>query len=593
MAIVQTGQLGFDVEEEFGAIDIFGAVRRRKWIGFAIVFVGLCLTVTAALVWPPVYRSIATILIEEPDVPDDLVKSTVSTFADQRLQVIQQRVMTTQNLNDIIDRFGLYPDQVAKRPRSEIVDKMRDKIDLEVVSADLDGLPKSNQQNQNQATIAFTLSYDYGDPRLAQQVANRLTDLYLAENAQSRQEKAAGTTEFLADQSKRLYADVVGLEQKLTDFKSKNAGALPEQLDINMQILGQVQSQLMQNRRDEQSLSEKRTFLQSQLAQLSPYQPMTAQGQPATPQAQLMALELQYIDLSAKYGAKHPDVVHLQKQIDSLRAQVGTTADPVSSQAKLSQLQQQLAEALQRYGEKHPEVQRLRQQLKDLKADLAKSPQTAMITAPKGPPDNPIYIQIQSELGDAEAQLRGVQSQTATLQAKVDQLQARVLQTPSIEGEYTSLQQQYDAAVKRYQDFRDKESDAQVAQTMEQQSKGETFSVIEAPQLPDIPVKPNRKLLLLVGAVLSCMLAGGAMVALEMLDPRIYEPRRLQMVFGEVPLATVPYISTRRETINHRLRVAGATVAVLVIIVIGLVLIQTLVMPLDVLIAAFLNRINP
>jgi uncharacterized protein involved in exopolysaccharide biosynthesis len=593
MAIVQTSQMGFDVEEEFGAIDLLGAFRRRKWIGVAIVFVGLCLTITAALVWPPVYQSVATILIEEPDVPDDLVKSTVSTFAAQRLQVIQQRVMTTQNLNDIIDRFGLYPEQVAKRPRSEIVDKMRDKIDLEVVSADLAGQQKGSQQNQNSATIAFTLSYEYGDPRLAQQVANRLTDLYLAENAQSRQEKAAGTTEFLADQSKKLYADVTELEQKLTDFKSKYAGALPEQLDINMQILSQIQNQLTLNRRDEQSMAEKKAFLQSQLGQLSPYQPMTAQGQPATPQAQLMALELQYIDLSAKYGPKHPDVVHLQKQIDSLRSQVGSTADPVSSQAQLSQLQQQLAEALQRYGEKHPEVQKLRSQLNDLKADLAKAPQHAIITAPKGPPDNPMYIQLQSELGDVTAQLQGIQSQTADLQAKAAELQQRVVQTPGIESEYNSLQQQYDAAVKRYQDFKDKESDAQVAQTMEQQSKGETFSVIEAPQLPDIPVKPNRKLLLLVGAVLSCLLAGGAMVALEMLDPRIYEPRRLQLVFGEVPLATVPYISTRQERINRRLRIAGATAGVLAIIAITLVIVHTTVMPLDVLIAAFLNRINP
>jgi uncharacterized protein involved in exopolysaccharide biosynthesis len=306
-----------------------------------------------------------------------------------------------------------------------------------------------------------------------------------------------------------------------------------------------------------------------------------------------MALELQYIDLSAKYGPKHPDVVHLQKQIDSLRSQVGTSGDPVSSQARLSQLQEQLAQALQKYGEKHPEVQRLRSQLKDLKADLAKSPQKAIITAPKGPPDNPMYIQIQSELGDAEAQLQGLQSQTATLQAKAEELQQRVVQTPAIESEYNSLQQQYDAAVKRYQDFKDKESDAQVAQTMEQQSKGETFSVIEAPQLPDVPVKPNRKLLLLVGMVLSCLLAGGAMIALEMLDPRIYEPRRLQLAFGEVPLATVPYIATRQERINHRIRIAAATAGVLAIIAITLVIVHTTVMPLDVLIAAFLNRINP
>jgi len=332
MSTAQITQIGIEGEDQIGAIDLFGAWRRRKWLGIAVGLTRVCLAVAAAVLWPPTYRSIATILIEEPDVPDELVKSTVSTFADERLQLIQQRVMTTQNLGAIIDRFGLYVDQLQSRPRSEIIAKMRDKIDMNVVSADLFGQQNRNNQNQK-ASIAFTVSFDYKDPQLAQQVASRLTDLYLAENVQTRQEKAAGTTEFLSQQSQKLLEDVQALEKKLTDFKSQYAGALPEQLDINLQILDQVQTQLMQNRRDFESLSEKKAYLQTQLSQLSPYMPMTSQGQPATPQAQLMALELQYVDLSAKYGPKHPDVVHLQKQIESLKTQVGTTDDPVSSQA--------------------------------------------------------------------------------------------------------------------------------------------------------------------------------------------------------------------------------------------------------------------
>jgi succinoglycan biosynthesis transport protein ExoP len=591
MSMTQTNQLGMEPGGELGAIDILGALRRRKWIGVLVVFVGFGLTVAAALLWPPTYRSIATILIEEPDVPDDLVKSTVSVFAEERLQLIQQRVMTTQNLNDIIDRFGLYADDLATRPRSEVVDAMRDKIDLEVVSTDL--IPQKNSSLQPpKASIAFTISFDHDDARLAQQVASRLTDLYLAENAQSRQEKAAGTTEFLTQQSQQLYADMQNLEAKLTDFKGKHAGSLPEQLNLNMQILDQVQTALLQNRRDSESLAEKRAALQSQLAQLSPYQPMTSQGQPATPQAQLMALELSYVDLSAKYGPKHPDVIHLQKQIETLKGQLGTSTDQVSSQAELSQLQQQLADALQRYGEQHPQVQKLRKQIAGLKGELGKPAAASMISAPKGPPDNPIYIQLQSELGDTTAQMEGVQSQTAALQAKVTDLQARVLETPALESEYNSLLAQYDAAVKRYQDFKDKQADAQVAQNMEQQSKGETFSVIDAPQLPDTPVKPNRKLLLLVGGVLSALLGLTAMFLLEMTDKRIYEARGLQMVFGDVPLATVPYISTRQERIGRRLRATTILLVVLGVVGGALAVVHTTFMPLDVLMAAFINRIN-
>jgi hypothetical protein len=216
-----------------------------------------------------------------------------------------------------------------------------------------------------------------------------------------------------------------------------------------------------------------------------------------------------------------------------------------------------------------------------------------MISAPKGPPDNPMYIQMQNQLGDTTAQLQGLQMETAALQAKMEEMQQRVLHTQALSGQYDSLRQQYDAAIKRYQDFKDKEADAQVAQNMEQQSKSETFSVIEAPEYPDLPLKPNRKLLLLAGAVLSIMLAATAMVAMEMLDSKVYEPRGLQTVFGEVPLATVPYITTPRERTNRWIRRGVIVVGAAVAIIAALVAVNLLYMPLDVLWAAFVNRINP
>jgi uncharacterized protein involved in exopolysaccharide biosynthesis len=583
-------------EEQLISLDIFGTLRRRKWVGIIVFALCFAATVTVALILPPSYESTATILIEEPDVPDDLVKATVSNFAAQRLQVIQQRVMTSQNLSAIIDRFGLYQTALQTQPRSQVIDMMRSKIDLEVVSANLLGPAQNSkqaQQQQNAASIAFTLAFDNGNPKMAQQVANRLTDLYLAENAQSRQEQAAGTTEFLATESQKLLADVQALGQKLQDFKSKYSGSLPEQFALNNQILNQAQTALMENQRDLQMAVEKRSFLESQLSQINPYAPMTSQGQPATPQAQLMALELQYVDMTAKYGPGHPDVVRVKKQIDSLKQQLGSSGGTTSAQQQLSQLQDQLSQALQKYGEKHPEVQKLRKQIADLQGEIDKAPSQTVLTAPKGPPDNPVYIQLQTQLGDAQADIRGLQAQTAGLQAKVDDLQKKVLLTPAIEGEYNALNEQYNAAVQRYQTFKDKEADAQVAQNMEQQSKGETFSVIEAPQLPEVPVSPNRKLILAAGFVLSGMLGLALMVGLELLDPRIYQTKHLHAVFAEVPLATVPYITTRSEVRWRWIRRFGIACGFVLAVAGSLVYVNQAVMPLDVAYTAIVQRINP
>jgi succinoglycan biosynthesis transport protein ExoP len=545
-------------------IDVLGALRRRKWIGIVVGVLGVAAAVTVSKIWPSTYTSTATILIEEPDVPTDLVKSTVSTYAQERLEVIQQRVMTSQNLDEIIKEFNLYPEQQETSPRSALINKLRSNVALMVVSANLSGQPQQRANQQPKASIAFNLSFSSEDPKLAEQVAHRLTDLYLNENERTRKEKAAGTTAFLGEQAKKLYAEVQSLEQRLLDLRSKYNGSLPEQFSMNTQLLNQAQSQLMQNRADLQILTDKKSYLQSQLGTMSPYTPMTAAGRPATPQAQLMSLELQYSDLSVRYGPKHPDVVRLQRQIEVLKNQIGGVDNTALDQVKYGALQSELNAALQRYGEKHPDVQRLRRQLDDLNAQMSAAPAPSL-SQPAGPPDNPMYLQIQSQLADVDSQIRGLNERSVALEANIADLQKRILQTPTVEAEYNSLQNQHRVALQRYQTFKDKEADAQVAENMEQQSKGETFSVIEPPQYPDVPSSPNRRLLMLAGIFLTAVLAAAAMVAIDMLDPRIYEPKSLMVAFGEMPLATVPYIRTSDEARGRRVRMIGvASVAVIV-----------------------------
>lgn len=547
-------------------IDILGALRRRKWIGFAVAFLGVVAAIAFVMSIAPTYRSTAIILIEEPHVPQDLVKSTVSTFANERLQIIQQRVMTSQNLSDVIDRFDLYPGMQKEAPRSAVIRTLRSKVGLEVVSANISGQPQSRYRQEPQASIAFALSFEHGDPEVAQQVATRLTDLYLAENDRTRQEKAAGTTEFLSEQAKKLHGDVQALEQRLLDLRTKYNGSLPEQFSMNSQMLNQAQGQLMQNRAELQALTEKRVFLQNQLATISPNMPVTVNGQPATPQAQLMSLELEYGNLSARYGAKHPDVIRLQRQIATLKQQLGVSGGSGASAQAYATLESQLSEALQRYGEGHPDVKRLRRQLDEMKAAMEAAPPPSL-AATQGPPDNPIYIQLQSQLADVNAQIGGLTDRANALESSIDDLQQRILQTPRVEAEYNSLREQHTLALQRYQSFKDKEADAEVAENMELQSKGETFSVIEPAQLPDVPEKPNRKLLISVGVFLAGVLAAAAMLAVDMLDPRIFEPKGLMPAFGEMPLATVPYIVTGEEVRNRRLRLIGIAGGAAILIV--------------------------
>ena len=201
----------------------------------------LTLFCSAAFLWPPTYRSAGTILIEQQEIPEDFVHSAITSYADQRVQVISQRVMTSSNLLDIIRKYDLYPEARRTKAREVIVADMRNDIKLEMISADV---MDPRQGRATKATIAFSVSFVSRSPQLAAAVANELTSLYLRENLETRKQQAEGTADFLASEAARIGVQVTELERKLADFKAKNANSLPEYAQLNVQLASRAQDDM-------------------------------------------------------------------------------------------------------------------------------------------------------------------------------------------------------------------------------------------------------------------------------------------------------------------------------------------------------------
>ncbi len=215
----QTSASAADAREKFLA---YWRRRRTFWIVAGITFV---LAILIALLWPPTYRSTATILIEQQEIPQEMVRSVISSFADQRVQVISQRVMTTQNMLGLIERYNLYPRIREREPREALLKRMRDDIAMKMISADVMD-PRSGRPTQ--ATIAFTVSYENHSPDLALKVANDLTSLYLNENLTSRTQLSEQTAAFFAEQASHQQAHINELDKNLAEFKEKHHSDLPD-----------------------------------------------------------------------------------------------------------------------------------------------------------------------------------------------------------------------------------------------------------------------------------------------------------------------------------------------------------------------------
>ena len=185
-----TAVLEETLEYQHDIRDYLDALNRHRVALFATTAVLLIMTAIVTVVWPPSYRSTATILIEEQEIPQDLVRTTITSYADQRIQVISQQVMTRANLMQIVDKYDLYAKQRRRETTEEILERMRKDIKLDLVNSDV-----TDRRNggRTSATIAFTLSYDSESAEKAQKVANELTSLYLNENLQIRKQKAEET----------------------------------------------------------------------------------------------------------------------------------------------------------------------------------------------------------------------------------------------------------------------------------------------------------------------------------------------------------------------------------------------------------------
>jgi len=573
-----------EAEKEFNLRDFLGALSRRRKV--AIITAASCIFTTLALAFflPPHYRSTGTILIEQQEVPVDLVRSTVTSYADERVQVISQKVMVTQKLLDIIKRYDLYPNERRRDTREELMERMRKDIDFKMISADVVD-PRSGMPRQ--ATIAFTVSYTSRSPDQAVKVANELTSLYLQENLTERARLANDASSFLLDEGDRLSKQIAELEAKLAQFKSKHMDSLPELQALNLQLLDRNEQELRDTEAKKMSLDQQRVFLEAQLAQIKPHSMLTTDSgeRIMSPADRLKMLKSQLASARALYSPDHPDIARLEREIHGLEDDTGVQPDSNELQRQLENARGELAAAREKYSADHPDVERLTRRIAGLEADLKKEGSAASASSPRSAdlPDNPAYIQLQAQLSSTLNDQSALDGQLVKLRAQIANYQRNVATSPQIEREYRELSRDYDNAQLRYREVRSKQMEAQLAQNLESDRKGEHFTLIEPPLPPEQPVSPNRLAILAIGFVLTLGLSTGIVMLRETVDATVRGRRDMQEAFKAPLLALVPNIQTAADLAAGRKRLRLSLGAAAATGVLGVLAVHLFFRPLDVL----------
>jgi polysaccharide biosynthesis transport protein len=500
--------------EVFDLQRYLGIVRRRHMQFLIPLFLGWAIVWGASWVLPPRYESSTLILVEQPTMPKDYVTPNVNDDLQERMQSITQQILSRTRLLHIIDQFNLYAAPRSQPSPDQKVERMRKDIDIELV-----------RDARNQIT-AFNVSYSSRDPRMAQQVTSELTNLFINENLEVRQQQSEDTTQFLESQLESARKTLSDQEEKVREFKGQHVGEMPGQLASNLQILSGLQSQLQNEEDALNTARQQHVYLQTLADQYRTLQGTskssdgtTAVGLPALDQ-ELDKLKAQLADLRSRYTDRHPDVRKVQEQI-----------------AETEKMREQFLASLKANGDAQTNGT-------DLGAD----------TGSMDPTQSALLVQIQSQLKSNQVEITNRERSIATLKVKMDDYQARLNQEPVREQQLSDLTRGYEQSKANYDDLLKKKNESAMATSMELLQQGERFRVIDPPSLPSKPDFPNR--LKFCGMGLGIGLALGFVVAgaFEMMDDRIYDEKELQTLLPVAVISEIPAIAAVADERSARRR---------------------------------------
>lgn len=519
-----------------GLSGLLETIRRRKALALVPFLFVLTATASLAFFLPSLWTARATIMVDRQQIPESFVKSTVTSDVEGRLLTLSQEILSRTRLYEIAQTYNLYPKLRTTAAPDEVVDKMRKDIKIEFAETSPERDRPGARRDRDPRTVAFAVSYTTANPQVSMQVANTLAGLYIQENVKLREKQAVGTSDFLGSQLAEVRKKLADQEKRVTEYKERHMGELPEQRDANLRTLERLQSQLAGAQETHRRAAERRQQITQALAEIDqgsgPAAATTAPPPPAgSTAARLNLLRQELAALLTKYSDRYPDVVYTKEQIRLIEARLA---------------EEQAAMALPKQKDEKRSALRMA-------------------------PTNPYVTSLMSQLDQANVEVKTGAEQIAGLQRQIATYEKRIENTPRREHELSLITRDYESTKELFRSLLGKREEAGIAADLEQRQKGENFRIMDPAVVPERPTGPNRVRLLLIGLVLALGASGAAVVLAENVDTSF---RRVDEVRSKLPvpiLAMIPRITTETDLrrLSRQRRLATAAVAIGLLAVVG------------------------
>jgi uncharacterized protein involved in exopolysaccharide biosynthesis len=491
-----------DSNKEYTANDYLAALRRRRGVCLTVALPILACAALIAAMLPDKYTSFAEIDINlEGSNVRTLEPIEVTSYADQYISNLTDLALSRANMIALASD----PEVISATPsgvsEAELAGEIRSSIRVSVLTQ-LVLSPSSGREVD--LISGFRVESVGADPVFVQQVAESSAKLFLDADRSSRTERASSTSLFLNEQMNQTEIEIVGLEKDVAAFKVANACCLPELIDLNTAAIQRAERDIENAVPRIRALEQDRIFLQAQLEELS---------QIVAGTDRVVVLQEEYMTLVAKYGADHPDVNRLRREIIAL-----TNADSASAASfEIIELRLKLGEAEQRYSSQHPDVIRYKKELAVLEsraAAMGGAGQNRLL-------DNPRYLQLRAELNSIDSQLTELRTSQPALRQKIAEYEDRLARTPQVESEFEAISRKLESARDNFDDLQRRSIIAEQSTALESTDIGARLVQIIAPVVPESPSGPPRTAIMILGLFLAGTLGVGSMLFTEMTDSTV------------------------------------------------------------------------
>lgn len=458
------------------------AIWIRRWLALAVAWMICILGWLFVAQIPSRYESRARIAVQNTQIlPDGMASQSNGVDSVDR---VRQTLISAINLQKVVRGTDL----------------------ASTVSSDADVAARVAQLAQaikieNQQDTIFQLTVTQGSPKLAQQVAQKLIDIFVESNLVGDRNNTNQSLAFLDKQLSERQKQLQVAEARRAQYQNQFMGALPGSGSVADRI-GLARSQMAQ--------------VDSDLA--------AAQSSVAAVQGQL---------------AGTPRTV----------GESGGVAGP--AKVRLATIQGQLADARARgYTENHPDVIALKSQLAAAQAAAKAEP----AGGGAGGQPNPLYMSLQSMAAEKQSQLASLKIRKSQLQNDLDRLNASLASDPEQAAAQGANDRDYQVLKDSYDQLLRQREQVALRGQAQNQTDSMRFSVIDPPTYPRAPTAPNR-LLLLTGVFAAGLGLGiGSAFALSKLRQTFTTPQSLQRTMGMPVIGAIGEVVTRGQAVARARR---------------------------------------